>query len=359
MTTNGSSFDRGTFGLLPEPKGRARSFALSTVLNASLVGVCLLLSLAQVHEVRQHEVITQLILPAPPPRPTPPPMPEVKYLPPPPLVRDETPRIEMPKPLTPRPPQPVEIKMPEPALPKLEAAPPLRVAPPPQPKVGLFKSETPTRVANNMARPRLRAGGFGDPEGVKADPNARGAVTIAQLGSFSGAPGIGPVGAGRARAGSIHGTDFGSGVEHGVPGGRDRGTVASAGFSSGVLGGTGRPGSHGTVAKVNFGDNEFGSRAAHPTQAAAPASTPIVVLSKPLPSYTAEARALKIQGDVTLRVLFTASGQIRVLGVVIGLGHGLDEQAVKAAEHIRFRPATRDGHPVNEVSVVRITFQMA
>lgn len=359
MATNDSPFDRGTFGLLPEPKGRGRFFALSTLLNGTVAAIVLLLSIAQVREVRHHQEVTQLVFPSPPPRPTPPPVPQAKFLPPPPVVQDETPKIAMPKPETPPPPKPVEIKMPEPVLPKLEAAPPRRVEPPPQPKVGLFKSESPTLVANNMAHPTLKAGGFGDPQGVKADPNATRPGTIAEVGSFSGAPGIGPVGAGRARAGSIHGTQFGSGVANGVPGGRDRGAVASAGFGSGVVGGTGQPGSHGTVARASFGNDEFGNGPARRPQPTEPVSTPIVVLSKPLPAYTAEARELKIQGDVTLRVRFTASGQVEVLGVVNGLGHGLDEEAVKAAERIRFKPATRDGHPVDQVSLVRITFQMA
>lgn len=354
-----NSFDRGTFGLLPEPKGRGRSFAVSTILNATVAAIVLLLSLAQVHEVRQRQEVTQLIFPTPQPQPKPLPMPKIKDLPPPPVVKDQTPRIEMPKPETPPPPKVVEIRQPQPALPKMEAAPPRRVMPPPQPKVGLFKSETPTQVANNRAHPTLKAGGFGDPEGVRSNPNATRPATIAAAGSFSGAPGIGPTGAGAARRGSVHGTDFGSGVEHGVAGGRDRGTVASAGFGSGVLGGTGRPGSHGRVANASFGNDEFGSTGTRVARVAEPATTPIIVLDKPLPSYTAEARALKIQGDVTLKVCFTAAGRVEVLGVVSGLGHGLDEQARKAAEEIRFKPATRDGRPVDEVRIIHVTFQMA
>jgi TonB family protein len=90
-----------------------------------------------------------------------------------------------------------------------------------------------------------------------------------------------------------------------------------------------------------------------------PSTTPIVVLAKPLPTYTAEARQLKIQGDVTLQVRFAASGQVEVLQVVSGLGHGLDEQAKLAAERIRFKPATRGGQPVDQVSIIHVTFQMA
>jgi TonB family protein len=194
---------------------------------------------------------------------------------------------------------------------------------------------------------------------VKPNPSATRAQTIAAVGSFNAAPGVGPTGAGAARAGSVHGVDFGSGVANGVPGGKDRGTIASAGFSNGVVGGTGSAGSHGTVAQGNFGSNQYGPAAAAPVKTQESPVTPIVVLAKPLPSYTAEARQLKIEGDVTLQVRFEATGQVEVLRIVSGLGHGLDEQAKIAAEHIRFKPATRDGHPIDEVSVIHVTFQMA
>jgi len=45
--------------------------------------------------------------------------------------------------------------------------------------------------------------------------------------------------------------------------------------------------------------------------------------------------------------------------VVKGLGHGLDESAVKAAEQIKYKPAMSNGHPVDFPAVVHIVFQMA
>ena len=71
------------------------------------------------------------------------------------------------------------------------------------------------------------------------------------------------------------------------------------------------------------------------------------------------ARQLHIEGDVTLQVKFTAEGQVQVLQVLNGLGHGLDEQARVVAEGIRFKPATKDGHAVDEVTIIRVTFQLA
>jgi TonB family protein len=89
------------------------------------------------------------------------------------------------------------------------------------------------------------------------------------------------------------------------------------------------------------------------------APTNLEVLSKPAVQYTSEARQLKVQGDVVLRVTFTAAGQVVIKGVVHGLGHGLDEEARRVAEQIRFRPATRNGQAVDLTTNITITFQLA
>jgi TonB family protein len=68
---------------------------------------------------------------------------------------------------------------------------------------------------------------------------------------------------------------------------------------------------------------------------------------------------LHVQGDVVLRVTFTAAGQVLVQGVVHSLGHGLDEEARRVAEQIRFRPATRNGQAVDTTTNITITFQLA
>ena len=96
-----------------------------------------------------------------------------------------------------------------------------------------------------------------------------------------------------------------------------------------------------------------------PSMTVAPASTNLEVLSKPPVQYTSEARQLKVQGDVILRVTFTADGRVVVNGVVHGLGHGLDEEARRVAQQIRFRPATRNGQAVDLTTNITITFQLA
>jgi TonB family protein len=87
--------------------------------------------------------------------------------------------------------------------------------------------------------------------------------------------------------------------------------------------------------------------------------TDVVILDKPRPEYTAEGRKLKLEGDVVLDVVFSANGTLVVNRVANGLGHGLDEAATRAAQQIRFKPAKRDGQPVDFPARVRIEFRLA
>ena len=102
-----------------------------------------------------------------------------------------------------------------------------------------------------------------------------------------------------------------------------------------------------------------GGTAVGQTPAATVATSPIEVLSKLRPDYTEEARRLKIEGEVVVEALFTAAGSVEVLRVVQGLGHGLDQRAIDAVRRIQFRPAERNGHPVDFAGTVRIRFQLA
>ena len=88
-------------------------------------------------------------------------------------------------------------------------------------------------------------------------------------------------------------------------------------------------------------------------------STRVNILDKPRPEYTAEGRSLKIEGDVVLDMVFLANGTVQVNRVVSGLGHGLDEAATRAAQQIKFKPAKRDGQPVDFPARVRIEFRLA
>jgi len=226
---------------------------------------------------------------------------------------------------------------------KLENLPPTNapVMPKQAVKTNVFStgSSAPQTVA--LAPQKVQTGGFGDPNGVAAKANPGKAVNIAQAGGFDM-----PTGPGYGN---------GTGGAKGV-----RGVVASTGFGGDVAKVDPRP-ARGQVQTAGFGDSDV---PAPPTVQSRPAEiaarlTPAEILSKPTPIYTEEARSKKIEGEVLLEVVLEASGKIRVLKVVRGLGHGLDDAAVRAAEQIRFKPAMRDGQPSDSTAVLHIIFQIA
>lgn len=191
---------------------------------------------------------------------------------------------------------------------------------------------------------KVQTGGFGDPDGVggNGDPNRR--TNIARVGSFALPPG----------PGYGNGTGGATGV---------RGAVASAGFGNGVAippsGGMGN--AHGTVKSSGFQSAEVTADAPRAKQQAdaPPPVQAVVILAKPNPVYTDEARKLRIEGEVLVQVVFPPSGPVRVVRVTKGLGHGLDEAAMRAAEQIKFKPALQNGQPVDFPATVHIEFQLA
>jgi protein TonB len=64
------------------------------------------------------------------------------------------------------------------------------------------------------------------------------------------------------------------------------------------------------------------------------------------PSYPDAARADGIEGDVHLELVVGVSGAVESARVVRGVGHGLDEAALRAVRQFRFAPANKAGHAV-------------
>jgi TonB family protein len=197
-------------------------------------------------------------------------------------------------------------------------------------------------VAPTLARApsQVQTGGFGDPNGIPAKANSGKAVNIAAAGSFD------------LPSGGGYGN--GNGGTKGVPG-----VVASAGFGGGTA--TTRSSTpQAPVQSSGFGDADVAAPVrSHQAESVATPVLPAEIISKPTPVYTQEARSLRIEGEVLLEVVLEASGSLRVVRVVRGLGHGLDDNAVKAAERIRFKPATRNGQPADSTVVLHIIFQLA
>jgi TonB family protein len=142
-------------------------------------------------------------------------------------------------------------------------------------------------------------------------------------------------------------------------------TLQATGFSAATS--EGKPKSSARAVSAGFGDVALATSISSPQprrtavlREALPETTkPVEILVKPRPAYTDEARRLQLEGEVLLEILFAASGSTRVIRVLRGLGHGLDENAIAAAAAIRYRPAERAGAPVDTAATVHIVFQLA
>jgi len=86
--------------------------------------------------------------------------------------------------------------------------------------------------------------------------------------------------------------------------------------------------------------------------------TPPQLVYKVEPEFSEEARKAKYQGVVVLTIEVDPSGAVRNVRVRRSVGLGLDEKAVDAVSHWRFRPATLDGKPVTTEAVVQVNFQL-
>jgi TonB family protein len=83
-----------------------------------------------------------------------------------------------------------------------------------------------------------------------------------------------------------------------------------------------------------------------------------VIISKPEPGFTEDARKENVTGTVRLRAVLSASGDVTNISVVKGLPGGLTEKAITAAKQIKFRPATKDGHTVSQYVTLEYSFNI-
>lgn len=316
------------FALLPDTKPRWDRISLSAAGQLTILAYLILIpqifpeqikSALKFNVVELLQPITEIPIAPPPPPPRPP---KIKA-----NVPPSEPRPVVPEPVKLNPEQPhvFLVSKPEPPTVRTVEAKPVELNPvfdkakfdvptnqpkPPKDDVNVGTLSLGSAAAATLVAQlsKVQTGGFGDPNGIAGPGNPNHGANINQAGSplLPSGPGYGN----------------GSG---------------------------GAKGMRGTVAEV--------SKKQVPAMGGA--NTPVSILDKPNPVYTAEGRTLRIAGDVVLEVVFLASGQVQVNRVVNGLGHGLDEAAIQAAKQIRFKPATRDGHTVDFPARMRIAFRLA
>jgi TonB family protein len=345
--------------LLPDAKPRWSRIGLSAGVQLGLLIFCLLIPLLYPDRLktalnyRNVEIAAPLTeIPVAPPPPPPAKVVKAKTPPPP-------PKPEVIEPIKLDPKKPHIFEIPKAVVPKVQKVEAL--APEMQAHLEAAKIDTtsngPKRPKddvklNNMssgsAAPatvkapidKVQTGGFGDPNGMPGKGDPQHATNVNRLGSpaLPGGPGYGN----------------GTGGDKGI-----RGTVASTGFGNGIANPPPSGGKQGRVVSSGFGDQTVSDAPKKKVAAGGPADTPVDILEKPKPEYTAEGRSLKLEGDVVIDVVFLSNGTMQVNRVVSGLGHGLDEAAVRAAQTIKFKPAKRESQPVDFPARVRIEFRLA
>ena len=348
-----ATYDRGfKLGLLPEKKWDWRTFAASYGLITALIILFILFGILMPDtlKITANYHVTELIpLPALRPEKLPPPKPlpvHAKLLPPAPHLF-EAPKIVVPQEIrAPKPQQEVEapkvvqVNNFAPAVMKTGGARPVLI------HTGDFQGSSQIPTVNAPIQ-KVQTGGFGDPNGLKPSDNSKpGAKLVASVGGSFDMP-VGP------------GQGNGSGGAKGI-----KGTVASADFGNGVATpghGDGRSSGRGSAVQASgYRSHEVAQATPHVQHVdSGPPTTAVEIIFKPNPVYTDEARGLKLEGEVLLEVMFGANGQLHVNRVVRGLGHGLDEAAIAAANKMRFKPAMRMGTPMNSTAVVHVVFQLA
>jgi len=148
----------------------------------------------------------------------------------------------------------------------------------------------------------------------------------------------------------------GPGRGGGIGGGNGSGAGNGNGLGEGNGNGSGSGDGNGDGNGDGDGPGDDGSPKIAKIVKPAGVTVPIKIISKPQARYTDAGRTNNVQGTVTLKVTFTASGTIGGISTVSGLPYGLTEQAIAAARQIKFEPPKRDGVPYSVTRTISYTF---
>jgi len=246
------------------------------------------------------------------------------------------PKIKLPPPPPmPVPPDVKPLPTPQPVKPTFTPpAPPKAVTPPPAPvKVNLGVA-TAASVPNHDLHPSaVRLGESTNPLKSLSGP----AVSSVNLGN-AGMPGMNKGNTGNGpRASAVN---LGSGSPNGSMNGHDNAVGPVRGVALGSGTGPMSSKNYAAVKPVQLGTPPASApERSTNTASSISAATPPKITFKPEPVYTQEAKEHHVEGDAVVKVVFRANGSIDVIGLVRGLGYGLDEPALQSARGIRFHPA--------------------
>lgn len=86
--------------------------------------------------------------------------------------------------------------------------------------------------------------------------------------------------------------------------------------------------------------------------------SPPILIYTTTAEYSDEMRKAQVQGNVLLSVIVDIDGRPKSIAVIRSLGHGLDEEAIRAVRRWRFRPSQKNGQPVPVQMNVEVNFNL-
>jgi TonB family protein len=149
-----------------------------------------------------------------------------------------------------------------------------------------------------------------------------------------------------------------TGLPTGVPGPPSDGPGSGGGIGTGKGGGVGSGDGTGVGPGTGFNTGGGSPQLGGGSGVATAVDSRPIPLNKPRPNYTEEARKNKITGVVIARLLVGADGSVKQVRIVRGLPDGLNEEAIRAAYQMRFKPAIKTGQPVAYWVPVEIEFNL-
>ncbi|HVF55180.1 MAG TPA: energy transducer TonB [Pyrinomonadaceae bacterium] len=208
--------------------------------------------------------------------------------------------------------------------------------------------ETDLRIPPSVRPPTVSNPKLTLPQAVKGDsvlmpPDPRN-LPMGDLASTQMTPSNGP------GSGGGQGTGTGSGQGSGNGKGRGPGDGENTGGGSTNYGGGG-PGGGGGGAPEPKEDYRRTFKMSEVSRKA-------LIISKPDPGFTEEARKNNVTGVVRLKAVLSSSGAVTGIAVLKGLPDGLTERAIAAARNIKFQPAQKDGRTVSQYITLEYSFNI-
>lgn len=136
-----------------------------------------------------------------------------------------------------------------------------------------------------------------------------------------------------------------------VVGPASNGTGVSGGIGTGSSGGIGSGGG------IGYGPGQGAGTGGGIYHVGGGVSAPQVIYAQQ-PEFTDAARQAKVQGVCVVSLIVDAQGNPQRVQIVQHLGMGLDEKAVEAVRHYKFKPAMLQGHPVPVEVHINVNFRL-